>query len=213
MDHPLDIAGHVGAITRAVRDGQRNGQPTRTLVAGRTFDTTVEDLWDAITNADRIPRWFLPISGELRLGGRYRLEGNAEGEITTCEPPRHLAVTWEYGGDVSWVDVRLSATAEGAQLELEHTATPSPEWEERGFGPGAVGIGWDLSLLGLALYLASGRGMDPAEAMAWQASDEAKDFMRGSSDGWCAADIAYGTAPEVARAAADRTIEAYTASG
>ena len=31
-----------------------------------------------------------PISGDLRLGGRYQLQGNAGGEILVCEPPQHL---------------------------------------------------------------------------------------------------------------------------
>ena len=43
----------------------------------RTYETTIVDLWDAITSAERIPRRFLPISGDLRLGGRYQLEGHA----------------------------------------------------------------------------------------------------------------------------------------
>ena len=210
MDDQIDIAGHVGAITRAVRRGERDGKPTQTVVAERNYDTSIDDLWEAITSAERIPRWLLPVTGELRLGGRYQLEGNAGGEVITCEPPRRLAVTWEYGGDVSWVDVELSTVPSGTRLELEHTAHPSPAWEAAGFGPGAVGIGWDLSLLGLALYLTSGTALDPAQTQAWQASDEAKDFMRSSSDAWCDADIAGGTPTEVARAAADRTTEAYT---
>ncbi len=213
MDDQIDIAGHVGAITRAVRRGERDGHPTHTVVAERTYDTSIDDLWDAITSAERIPRWLMPVSGELRLGGRYQFEGNAGGEITACEPPRRLAITWEYGGDVSWVDVQLSAVPSGTRLELEHTARPSPEWEARGFGPGAVGIGWDLSLLGLALYTTSGVAIDPAQAQAWQGSDEAKAFMRGSSDAWCDADIAGGAQADVARAAADRTTEAYTGAG
>ncbi len=210
MDDQIDIAGHVGAITRAVRRGERDGKPTQTVVAERTYDTSIDDLWEAITSAERIPRWLLPVTGELRLGGRYQLEGNAGGEVIACEPPRRLAVTWEYGGDVSWVDVELSTVPSGTRLELEHTAHPSPAWEAAGFGPGAVGIGWDLSLLGLALYLTSGTALDPAQTQAWQASDEAKDFMRSSSDAWCDADIAGGTPTDVARAAADRTTEAYT---
>lgn len=39
-------------------------------------------MWDACTDPERIPRWFLPISGDLRLNGRYQLEGNAGGAIT-----------------------------------------------------------------------------------------------------------------------------------
>jgi hypothetical protein len=52
----------------------------------------VEDVWDAITSAERIPRRFLPVSGDLRLG-RYQLQGNAGGEITGCNPPRHLRLS------------------------------------------------------------------------------------------------------------------------
>ena len=97
----MDIASHVGAVTRTIRTGEREGAPTQTLVAERTYDTPIEDLWDALTSAERIPRWLMPISGELRLGGRYQLEGNAGGEITTCEPPRRLAVPWEYANSTA----------------------------------------------------------------------------------------------------------------
>jgi uncharacterized protein YndB with AHSA1/START domain len=103
----IDVASQIGAVTREVSSRQHNGRPARVVVASRTYNTKMEDVWDAITNAERIPRWFLPVSGELRVGGRYQLEGNAGGEITRCEPPRHLALTWEYGGDVSWVNVQL----------------------------------------------------------------------------------------------------------
>ncbi|WP_308168107.1 hypothetical protein [Nonomuraea sp. NEAU-A123] len=48
-------------------------------------------MWDACTSAEHIPRWFLPIEGDLRAGGCYRLEGNAGGEVLACEPPRHPA--------------------------------------------------------------------------------------------------------------------------
>ena len=58
----------------------------------------------------------MPVSGDLRLGGRFQLQGNAGGGITRCAPPRHLAVTWEFGGQVSWVDVRLFE--EGVQREF-----------------------------------------------------------------------------------------------
>ena len=31
------------------------------------------DLWEALTSAERIPRWFAPVSGDLRLGGRFQV--------------------------------------------------------------------------------------------------------------------------------------------
>src|SRR5918998_6524836 len=96
-----DLIDSIGAVRREVKDCERDGRPTRAVVAERTYDTTVDDVWDAITNPERIPRWFLPIEGDLRLGGRYQLEGNAGGTVERCDPPKSFAATWEYGGDVS----------------------------------------------------------------------------------------------------------------
>ena len=125
------------------------------VVAERTYNAATEDVWDALTNAERIPRWFLPVSGDLRLGGHYQLEENAGGTITACEPPRQLAVTWEFGGEVTWVEVRLTASGDDTTLRLEHIALVDDErWNE--FGPGAVGIGWDLTLTALAEHLTTG---------------------------------------------------------
>lgn len=204
----VDVTTMIGAVERDVRSGERDGRPTRQVVASRTYATSVDDVWDAISNPERLPRWFLPVSGELRLGGRYQLEGNAGGEIIRCAPPRDLGVTWEYGGNVSWLDVRLSAVEAGTQLELVHTAPVDPHWEQ--YGPGAAGVGWDMALMGLDLHLATGAANDPAEAMAWMASAEGKDFARHSGRHWGAAAVAAGEDPAAAQSAADRTAAFYT---
>jgi uncharacterized protein YndB with AHSA1/START domain len=83
-----------------VENVEHDGRPARLIIAARTYDTSVEDLWDAVTNIERIPRRFRPISGELQVGGgRYQLEGNARGEVLRCDPPRSFEITWEYGGE------------------------------------------------------------------------------------------------------------------
>jgi uncharacterized protein YndB with AHSA1/START domain len=192
--------------TRTMPDGDE----AMVLVISQTYDGDVADVWDAVTNPERIPRWFLPVSGDLEVGGRYRIEGNAEGEVLTCAPPRAFSITWEYGGDVSWVEVDLTPAEGGTTLELRHIAKPTEHWKE--FGPGAVGIGWDTALLGLAQHLGSGGGVKPEEAMAWMASPEGVEFLTASSEGWYEADVARGTDAAVARAAADATLAAYTAT-
>ena len=153
----MDLGRVIGAVTRVVGDREYEGKPAKVVVAKRTYDTTPDDLWDALTNAERIPRWFLPVSGDLRLGGRYQLKGNAGGTITQCEPPKSLGVTWEFGGQTSWVNVRLTArAAERTELELEHIAhVPDDFWRQ--FGPGAVGVGWDLALMGLGEHVEQSR--------------------------------------------------------
>lgn len=207
----IDVAQHLGAVTRVVTSREHGGRPARVVIATRTYDTDVHDLWDAMTSAERIPRWFLPITGDLRLGGRYQLQGNAGGTIERCEPPEHLALTWEMRGETSWVTVTLSPTEDGrAALHLEHVAhVPEEFWTQ--YGPGAVGAGWDLTLLGLALHVATGAVVnDPASIGPWMASEGGRAFVRGSCDGWADAAIAAGDAPQDARAAGQRTVTAYT---
>jgi uncharacterized protein YndB with AHSA1/START domain len=206
----IDVARQVGAVVREVGSREYEGKTARVVIATRTYDTTVDDVWDALTSAERIPRWFLPITGDLRIGGRYQLKGNAGGEIRRCEPPRLLAVTWEFGGSTSWLTIKLGDDpAGGTRLELEHIAhVDDGMWDQ--FGPGAVGVGWDLAIMGLGRHIETGATVDPNEAAAWSASDEGKDFVRRSSADWCRASIAAGTDEAAAKAAADRTTAFYS---
>jgi uncharacterized protein YndB with AHSA1/START domain len=202
---PADILTLLGAVKREVRDGKT----LKVVAMSRTYDTTIEDLWDAISNAERLPRWFAPVSGELKLGGRYQVEGNAGGTITRCEPPRELAMTWEFGGGVSWVEVSLRPEGAGALLELRHIAYPEDHWDK--FGPGAVGVGWELGLMGMARHLEDRARSRPPEGDAdWFKSDEAKTFMRGSAEAWGAADIGGGEDKAKAAARAELTRKFYS---
>jgi uncharacterized protein YndB with AHSA1/START domain len=205
-----DISQELGCVTREVRQQERHGRPARVVVASRDYDTDIQDVWDAITNPERLPRWFLPLSGELHVGGRYQLQGNAGGQIQSCTPPRQLGLTWEFGSEISWLEVQLEVVnPELTRLELRHIAhVGGDRWEQ--FGPGAVGVGWDLTLRGLGRHLASGVSVERGAALIWLASEEGKQFVRESSDSWCNAAIRAGEVEDVARVAAARTTAAYT---
>ena len=69
----FDVAEHLGAVRRGVETVESAGVTRRVVVAERTYTTSVDDLWDALTSPDRIARWFLPVSGDLRVGGRFQL--------------------------------------------------------------------------------------------------------------------------------------------
>jgi uncharacterized protein YndB with AHSA1/START domain len=114
-----------GAEIRRVADREHLGKRALVAVAIRTYDTTADDLWSAITSPDRLRRWFLPVEGELKLGGRYQLIGNAGGTITRCDPPEALDLTWEMMGATSWVNVRLVSVGKRTRFELERTAIRS----------------------------------------------------------------------------------------
>jgi len=204
---PLPSA--VGKVSRKLEKTERGGREAWRLTAARVYETTIEDAWDALTNPARIPRWFLPISGDLKVGGRYQFEGNAGGSIERCEPPRLVALTWEMHGEVSWVTVSLEERDGNTRLALEHVAhVPEVLFDE--FGPGGVGIGWDLALMGLGLHFESGAPRDPREAEKWAATAEGRSFVEGSSSAWAEASIAAGTDTRKAREAASRVTELYS---
>ncbi|MXV99808.1 MAG: polyketide cyclase [Holophagales bacterium] len=204
----VDVKRQLAAVERAVSSLERDGRPARSVALGRGFPVDLEDLWDAVTNGERIPCWLLPITGDLELGGRYQLEGNAGGVTTACEPPTRYAVTWEFAGDTSWVEVRCAADAEGgARLKLTHTLLHSPHWDQ--YGPGATGVAWELGLLGLALHLTE-PDTPSLDEEAFAASSEGKALITGSAEAWGEAGIAAGEDPDAARAAAGRTAVFYT---
>ena len=206
----IDVKHQINEVRREVGTKILEAGEARVVTISQTYEGSLDDVWDACTNPERIPRWFLPVSGDLRLGGRYQLEGNAGGTIERCDPPNSFAATWEFGGETSWIEVRLSERPGGRiRFELDHVAHVADErWAQ--FGPGAVGVGWDLALVGLARHLSGGEPMDPQQGAAWVGSDEGREFISLSSEHWCQASITGGTPVTDAQAAAGRTVAFYT---
>ena len=120
-------------------------------------------------------------------------------------------MSWLFGPEpgFSEVEVRLSASGDDrTALELEHVAVTPPEmWSQ--FGPGAVGVGWDLGLLSLATHLDGGSLGSEEE---FSSSPEGRAYAHGSSDAWAAAWRAAGASEEQAAAGAKATAEFYAPS-
>jgi uncharacterized protein YndB with AHSA1/START domain len=174
----IDIQSQIGAIDREVsrREGEA-GEEVAVLIS-RTYDSAITDVWDALTDPDRVKRWFMPLSGDLRPGGNFQLEGNAGGDILDCEPPHRLRVT--FGGPTSLVELRLAPEGEDrTRLELEHTVPI--EMAQSGAGALYVGPGWDGGFVALDLYLRGEVVGDPVEAAN---SPEAIELSRQSVDVW-----------------------------
>jgi uncharacterized protein YndB with AHSA1/START domain len=204
----IDIVTEINATQRAVGAGSGRADQDRSVRLRRRYDAAIEDVWDACTSPERIARWFLPLSGDLRPGGSFHLEGNAGGKILRCEPPRLLRVTWVFGdAPPSEVEVRLlPGDNDDTVLELEHSMSVTPLWTE--FGPGAVGVGWDGAMLGLSLHLS---GQESTDRQEWPRSPGGKEFFSRSSRAWGAAHEAAGATAAEAGAAAQNTARFYTA--
>jgi uncharacterized protein YndB with AHSA1/START domain len=181
----FDMVEELAAIHRnVVRDDSAD---TVSVTLTRTYDADVEDAWDALTNPERLPRWFYPVSGDLKVGGTFQLEGNAGGEIRRCDRPTRLEVT--FGGPDSILDLRLAETGGRTTVELTHRVPLAMA----GSGAGAlfVGPGWDGALLGLGIQLRGQSVGDPLEAAN---SPEVIEFNRGSISRWTEAVESSGTA-------------------
>ena len=109
------------------------------------YDTSADDLWDALTNRD------------ASRGGSCRFratsswaENMTQGKCGRDDHRLRAADAFRatgIGGAAEWIDVKVTADRDKARMTLEHTAIIEDHWTQ--FGPGAVGIGWDLAVVGL----------------------------------------------------------------
>ena len=96
----------------------------RVAVFTRTYDAAIDDVWDACTNPDRLKRWYVPVTGDLRLGGTFHQEMMGSGEIVACESPSFLKVS--LAGGVDEIELRLTPGPDDTTiLELQHATTLS----------------------------------------------------------------------------------------
>jgi uncharacterized protein YndB with AHSA1/START domain len=202
---------HITTVRRALSTRTLEAGEARVQAISQVYDTGLDDMWDVVTNPERIARWFLPVEGELKQGGHFQLQGNAGGTITRCDRPHGFDATWEFGGMVSWIEVRLTPEGpERTRFALEHIAHVDDDmWDQ--FGPGATGLGWDSGLWGLAKHLDDPTAVPGnADVAAWLASDEGMAMLRASADGWAAAEIEAGGEAAAAKRHADTSYAAYT---
>ncbi len=92
----IEVIELINAVRRRVGHRTLDAGEAHSVIISQVYAASIDDVWDACTNPIRIPRWFLPVSGDLKPGGHYQIEGNASGTIERCDPPRgvhgHLGV-------------------------------------------------------------------------------------------------------------------------
>jgi uncharacterized protein YndB with AHSA1/START domain len=136
------------------------------------YDTTIDDLWSALTDPSRLARWYGQVEGDLRLGGRFRLyiesaDLESTGRVEACEPPRRLLVT-SRETDESYQRGR-GAPPHGETIEAMLTADGDQTIlviEVRGMPLDIIaffGVGWQIHAENLAAHIA-GRERNDSEA-------------------------------------------------
>lgn len=148
---------------------QPTGHPVRldegdAVLFTRTFATTPDDLWAAITEPARLARWIGTWTGDP-ADGHVAFSMTAEGDdgsapmrydIERCEPPHALTVasTTDFG---TWrLVLRVRPTDAGAALDFHHVIDDPA-------GLADIGPGWEYYLDRL---VAAETGGDP-DAIDW----------------------------------------------
>lgn len=116
------------------------------------FATSIDDLWSALTEPDRVARWIGEIDGDLKVGGTFnaRLTSHWEGpaRVDVCDAPRRLVITMRPGQDDETIfTAQLSEADSGTDLVIEESGLPLSEIY-------AHGAGWQVHVEDLATHIA-----------------------------------------------------------
>jgi uncharacterized protein YndB with AHSA1/START domain len=127
------------------------------------YDTDVDDLWSALTDPQRLARWYGTVEGDLRLGGGLQIRipdaGERIGRVDACEPPQRLMVTMHdpdaRPGQPAYTVIEAWLTADGGQtvLVVEDRGLPLPLLP-------AYGAGVQIHVENLAAHIA---GREPGD--------------------------------------------------
>ncbi|PWJ26537.1 uncharacterized protein YndB with AHSA1/START domain [Branchiibius hedensis] len=121
------------------------------------YPTTIEDLWQAVTEPERLARWMGTVSGDLRVGGvihvTFTSSWDGPAVVETCEPPYAFSLRMDPGTEQETrIDVRLREEAGGTRLTVQDCGLPRADQL-------AHGAGWQVHLEDLRSALS---GQDPA---------------------------------------------------
>jgi uncharacterized protein YndB with AHSA1/START domain len=126
-------------------------------------DASIDDVWSALTDRDRLASWYGDVEGDLRLGGEYRARLHASGwegtgRVDVCEPPRHLLIANKQLGESDEGVLEVTLGADGGQTIVV--------WQEQGMPVdylAAYGAGIQVHVEDLVAHLA---GRDRCDSKA-----------------------------------------------
>ncbi|UNX53198.1 SRPBCC domain-containing protein [Georgenia sp. TF02-10] len=182
------------AVQRRLTSTQTDHGPATAAVLRRRLEAPIQDVWAAVTTPNRVDRYFLPLSGDLRDGGRYAFEGQASGRILACVAPNLLRLEWvpPDRGEADQVEVRLTADGDDATwLELEHASVADVFHTDLSGARFSPVIGWEGPLHYLGEYL---RGVLPDRpSTEWYVLDEVEELRLATlrAAEWATAEAAY----------------------
>ena len=127
----------LGTITRTGDDAE--------VTFDRVYDTDAGDLWESVTDQERLARWFARVDGDLREGGRFTIHFDDDDvpdcRVTSCDAPRGYTWEWSHATHASLLTVAVEPAADGARLRLTHTRLSASS-------AAGYAAGWDATFAG-----------------------------------------------------------------
>lgn len=198
-------------IHEQVQDGRPVVRASMTLTTNITRSPA--QLWPLLTRPELLAGWFGPVVGELREGGAFEAPRGARGRVLAVEAPHRISLTWEHGGSIDPLLIRLDPEDDGTtSLLLRHTRLVPREEFER-VGPGLGAVHWEIALLALAAETDGWRAsclLDvPVPTPQWLGGEQGIEHVRAWSVRWAAEAIAAGVDEAAARRGEAATTRAY----
>ena len=159
----------------------KNNMTPKTVTFERTYDASLEKVWQAWTEVEQLKAWWGPdgvtipeCEVDLRVGGRFYIVMEAgaamgpfqgtrwpmEATFTVIEPEAKLSYTakaWTEGDkEETWIDqvTEVMFTAAGGQTKVTLTATVNAVGPKAGMAVQGMEMGFNQQLDKLSAYLA-----------------------------------------------------------
>lgn len=143
----------------------------------RRLDHPVDDVWQAITDPERLSHWFpTTVKVDLRPGGEMSFSfpdagmPAMTGEVTELDPPRLFAFRW--GEELLRFELEPEDGGSACRLRLSHLMTNEDEAARNA-------AGWQVCLGSLDRLLSTGS----AQAPGTQATEEWRELYDGYVEG------------------------------
>lgn len=131
------------------------------IVVEKTYDASVERVWQAITDKDKMKKWYFDLSDfRAEVGFEFSFPGQGhKGEkyihickVTEVVAMRKLSYSWAYQGlpGESTVSFELFPDGKGTRLKLTHRGLDSFPKDNADFAPSSFSGGWN-ELIGKSL--------------------------------------------------------------
>jgi uncharacterized protein YndB with AHSA1/START domain len=125
-------------------------QQTRVLRIERSFDASIERVFEAWTNEEVLRRWLYGMPGwetptaevDLRVGGTIRIvmrdpvegtEAGARGEYSVVDPPHRLVFTWVWDDrpeEQQLIELEFSEQDGRTTVQMTNSSIPTDERKE-----------------------------------------------------------------------------------